>query len=432
MNRTVLRNQLKALGYSDRADADLNVAIDNGNFKFNAEEEWPWNKAFIPVTYSQGDWRIALDVSVKKVRAVTLDDGSKKLGKLRNLNDLLERRIVERLESGTPTHYASEDEGTVPHLYVTPTPAANGALIVFATKRTQPLANDGAEPDMPAEYHEAVYWAAAAYLASQYDDEDTVGTYAQANYDRILAYAKDQELETDDDRETVFGSQQNAAVLIQQVRRMGVDASDGVILQELNDTDDEIAGMEDWPYLMSGPVVVQSDADAFDEIGDDILALEPKFASPRRLFDVTGGQSERAYLLHYMKLDAVTARLDWSATGEPEVCSVWPRGRENVMRLWPIPEQQRTFKLFYTRKPTPMVLSSDEPEIPVTHRRLLVLGAAMRLLPTTPYVDAAQRQELRADVRLYQQEFERRLDAMRRDLLVDNNYEYDTIDVVEY
>jgi hypothetical protein len=220
-------------------------------------------------------------------------------------------------------------------------------------------------------------------------------------------------LETTLDRRDALTSGYSVGSIIKEVRDHGFDrAGDSLIRLWINDVINELAGADNWPWLETGPVEIETVS------GEALLQLPSDCAKPMKI-QFPGSNINLFRERHDLLLDKYATDVE-KETGQPERYAMWGTSAEGVpsIRLFPVPNGSYSLRLWYQRVPQPLNTIDDLPPFPARHHRLLVLGVLVRATQMM-----GDEQSL-AKLPLFKEEFDERLEKMRNDLLrpqLDNN-----------
>lgn len=428
MTLSELIAEIKRYGFGDgtgHSDSTITTLINTAISEVLAEANWPFTEASSSVTLVQNATTVDTPSDFSKTKSLFLapydTNTGLDTGPVKKLVYLPSQDFIElntpNVSQGTPQYYTVLKAGLLnanPADQIAIHPKPNGAYRgTFWYMRQAPELSGGSnKPFIPNRYHYILVDRVLSRLYHSTDQPDQ-GKLAEERYAARLEQMKIDLLDVSLDRRDALSSGYAVGSIIKEVRDHGFDrAGDALIKVWINDVLHELSGMDNWPWLEKGPVTLTVNA------GDGIVTLPSDCAKPIKL--QLPSQNMNVFReRHDLLLDKYSTDVT-EESGTPERYAMWSTTDAGVprIRLFPTPERQYTFNLWYQKVPEALTTIDQLPPFPARHHRILVLGVLIR---------AAQMmgdEQSLAKLPIFQDDFEKRLERMRNDLLraqLDNN-----------
>jgi hypothetical protein len=426
MNVGEIIAEIKRYGFGSgtgHTDDTIRALINTSQSEILSAATWPFAQKKVTINLSSNASSIAAPSDVSKVEAVYLlsvQNNQATNRKLIRLSpaDFLELEANDLVDPVTaPSLYYSVfsssllgsngDRNNEPGETIRILPKYNAAQTgtLWYSSQAPILSGSFDHPFIPVRYHYMLVDGALARLYGATDQPDQAKA-AEERFSARLEQMKSDLLETNLDRFDALTSGYSVGSIIKEVRDHGFDrAGDSLIKLWINDVINELAGMDNWPWLEKGPVEITANANT------PLITLPADCAKPMKVQfkdgDINLFRERQDLLLDKYGVDVL------DEPGDPERYSMWGTDPSGVpqIRLFPIPQRNVTLNLWYLKVPTPLASVSDMPPFPVRHHRLLVLGVLLRACQMM-----GDEQSL-SKLPIFKEEYDERLQRMRDDLM---------------
>lgn len=421
MNLGEITAEIKRYGFGSgtgHTDDTIKALINTSQSEILSAATWPFAQTSSSVTVGANSDTATAPSDLSKIEAFYINTGSTKRKLVRiSPADYLELE-ASQTTTGPSLYYSVFSSSLLSsgsagdQIKLLPKSTSSQTGTIWYSRQAPLLNSSGDIPFIPVRYHYILVDGALARLYGSTDQPDQ----AKAAEERVAArleQMKSDLLDTNLDRFDALTTGYSVGSIVKEVRDHGFDrAGDSLIKLWINDVINELAGMDNWPWLEKGPIAITATAN------EPVIVLPSDCAKPMKVQfedgDINLFRERQDLLLDKYGVDVLDEK------GDPERYTLWGTTSAGIpqIRLFPTPERELTLNLWYLKTPSPLSAISDMPPFPVRHHRLLVLGVLLRACQMMGDEKSLSK------LPIFKEEYDERLQRMRDDLMrpqIDNN-----------
>ena len=415
MNLGEIIAEIKRYGFgtgTGHDDTTIKALINTSQSEILSAATWPFTQKSVSPAIAPNSEYISAPSDISKIESIYIELGATKRKLIRvSPADFLELEAAP-ITSGPSLYYTIFSSSLLENnaspgdkIKILPTSTSGQVATIWYSRQAPLLDSSTDSPFIPVRYHYMLVDGALARLYSSTDQPDQARA-AEERFNARLEQMKNDLLDTNLDRFDALTTGYSVGSIIKEVRDHGFDrAGDSLIKLWVNDVINELAGMDNWPWLEKGPVAITATAN------EPVILLPSDCAKPMKVQfkdgDINLFRERQDLLLDKYGVDVL------DEAGDPERYSMWGTNSAGIpqIRLFPIPDREVTLNLWYLKTPTPLSAVSDMPPFPVRHHRLLVLGVLLRACQMMGDEKSLSK------LPIFKDEYEERLQRMRDDLM---------------
>jgi hypothetical protein len=422
-----MRQEVRAHGALDLGAKLIDSHINDAIYELSTEYPAPYLEAG-PITLNTIAGNPLLEIPDDVSKVVGIYNNESKLGwySQRIFADMqAENNVQGSPHTYTIWGYESPDDipnnnqpGVGPSIMLYPTPNVSYSLNLWYIRTPNRLRSINDVADMPVEHRRIVILGALLRACLASTNEAFSGRYQAFKTefeDRKAAMVKDL-ADKSYDPSDLHGAPNSLGSMRQEIRAHGaLDLGAKLIDSHINDAIYEVSTIYPGAYLEAGPITLTTTP------GQPLLEI------PDDVSKVVGIYNKGSKLGRYSQQIFADRKAGSNVQGSPNTYTIWgysspddipnnnqPGVGPSIM-LYPTPDRAYSLELWYIRTPKRLSSINDVVDMPVEHRRIVILGALLRsCLASTN--ESFSGEAFAGRYKAFKSEFEDRKAAMVRDV----------------